>query len=173
MTIIQSTFKRITFLLVAAVIFSSAVPHHNVAINFSGDWKLNEQKSDLGEFGGRFAARKLKVNSTADSLSYERTATTQSGEEIVLKESIRFDGKESENTLFGNSKKKSTAKWADDGQSLSINSTLFFNRDGEVTEIKINETWKLADNGNSLIIESNSSSSFGENSMKLLYEKVK
>jgi hypothetical protein len=173
MTIIQSAFKKISFLLATAVIFSSAVPPGNDVVNFSGDWKLNEQKSDLGQFGGRMAARKLKVNSTTDSLSYERTATTQSGEEIVLKESISFDGKESENTLFGNSKKKSTAKWADDGQSLSINSTLFFNREGEVTEIKINETWKLADNGNSLIIESNSSSSFGENSMKLVYEKVK
>jgi hypothetical protein len=29
--------------------------------NFSGDWTLNEQKSDLGQFGTRFTPKKFKV----------------------------------------------------------------------------------------------------------------
>ena len=40
-------------------------------------------------------------------------------------------------------------------------------------EIKQKETWTLGDGGQTLTIESNSSSSFGETSMKLVYEKVK
>ncbi len=40
-------------------------------------------------------------------------------------------------------------------------------------EIKQKETWKLADGGQTLVIESNASSSFGESTMKLVYEKAK
>lgn len=159
----------------AAIVFlCSAVIPSNYAVNFSGEWKLNEQKSDLGQFGGRMAGRQLKINSQADSISYERTSTSQSGDVVTTKESLTFDGKESDAiTSGGNAKRKSSAKWSEDGQSLSINSTITLNRNGETIEIKVKETWKLTDNGNTLSIESNSSSSFGENSMKLFYDKVK
>jgi hypothetical protein len=143
-------------------------------VDFSGEWKLNETKSDLGQFNGRGAAKKIKIDAVqADSMSFERTSTNQAGEEVVRKEKLTFDGKETENASFGTSKKKSTAKWSDDGSSLVINSTILFDRNGDVTEIKQKETWKLTDNGQALSIESNSSSSFGENSMKLVYDKVK
>jgi hypothetical protein len=134
---------------------------------------LNEQKSELGEFGERFAPKKLKVDSKGDSMSCERTITSQSGEDVTSIIKLTFDGKETEGIAFGNSKRKSTAKWSDDGQSLLINSTIFFDQNGQTNEIKVNEIWKLTDNGNALAIESNSSSSFGDNSMKLVYEKVK
>jgi hypothetical protein len=143
------------------------------AVDFSGEWKLNEQKSDLGQFG-RGAARKIKVNGVqANEISFERTSTNQAGEEVVRKEKLTFDGKETESIGFGNSKRKSTAKWSDDGQAMMVNATIMLDRNGEITEIKQKETWKLADNGQTLSIESNSVSSFGENNMKLVYDKVK
>lgn len=167
-------FKSPLVLAVAVItFFCSAITPVNFAVNFTGEWKLNEQKSELGQFG-RMAAKSLKVNGQSDSISYERTSTSQAGEPVITKESLTFDGKESESTISGgNAKKKSSAKWSDDGQSLVINSTILLNRDGETMEIKVKETWKLTDNGNSLLIESNSTSSFGENSMKLVYDKVK
>ena len=166
------TLKRTAVLATAFVILCSAVPRIFTNADFSGEWKLNEGKSELGQFGGRGAARKLKISAEADALNLERTSPSPSGEEITTKEKLTFDGKESESTVFGNSKKKSTAKWSEDGQSLVINSTILFDRNGDVMEIKIKETWKLTPEGN-LSIESNSSSSFGENTMKLLYEKSK
>jgi hypothetical protein len=56
---------------------------------------------------------------------------------------------------------------------MMVNATIMLDRNGEITEIKQKETWKLADNGQTLSIESNSVSSFGENNMKLVYDKVK
>jgi hypothetical protein len=165
-------FRATVLLGTAFFILCSATSRISTNVDFSGEWKLNEGKSDLGQFGGRGAARKLKISAEADALNFERTSPSPSGEEITSKEKLTFDGKESESTVFGNSKKKSTAKWAEDGQSMVINSTILFDRNGDVMEIKIQETWKLNADG-TLSIESNSSSSFGENTMKLVYDKVK
>jgi hypothetical protein len=168
-------FRKSFFFIAAAIICicSSATIYY--AANFTGDWKLNEQKSELGQFGGRGAAKALKVvTSDANSLSLERTSTNQNGENVVRKEALTFDGKEVETAGgFGNSKRKASAKWSDDSQSIIISATTTFDRDGQTMEIKQKETWKLADNGQTLVIESNSSSSFGESTMKLVYEKVK
>lgn len=60
---------------------------------------------------------------------------------------MRFDGKESETTVFGNSKKKSLVKWSDDGQMLTISYTILFERNGQTSEIKGTETWGLTKDG--------------------------
>jgi hypothetical protein len=163
-------------LLIAAAIFTLCTSAALIlSVDFSGEWKLNEQKSDLGQFGGRGAAKTIKVSSSdAKGISIERTSTNQNGEAVVRKENLTFDGKESESAGgFGNSTRKATAKWSDDSQSMIINAVMTFDRDGEKMEIKQKETWKLGDNGQTLTIESSSSSSFGESTMKLVYEKVK
>lgn len=164
---------KTSLLLAAIVVFTSA----SVILpppNFAGEWKLNESKSEMGQFG-RAAAKKIKVESMdAQSISYDRTTTNQAGEDVVRKEKLSFDGKETESTYaggFGNAKRKASAKITDD--ALIIDATTNFDRDGQTIEIKTKETWKLSDGGNTLTIESASTSSFGENTMKLVYEKQK
>lgn len=163
------------FIISAAILCICTSATIATSVNFSGEWKLNESKSDLGQFGGRGAARSIKVTSSdANSISIERTSVNQNGENITRKESLTFDGKEAESTGgFGNSKRKASAKWADDGQSMIIDAITTFDRNGESMEIKSKETWKLSDNNETLTIDATSSSSFGENTMKLVYEKVK
>lgn len=164
-----------TFLLVAAAVFCLCTAARTFAVNFTGDWKLNEAKSELGQNGGRGAARLLRVTSSdATAIAIERTSTNQNGESNTRKEALTFDGKEAESVGgFNNAKRKASAKWSDDGQSMLINATTIFERDGQPIEIKQKEMWKLADGGQTLLIESNSSSSFGESTMKLVYEKAK
>ena len=165
-----------SIMIIAAVILTVCTSATVItSADFSGEWKLNEQKSDLGQFGGRGVAKTMKVTSSdAKGISIERTSTNQNGEAVVRKEALTFDGKESESTGgFGNSTRKATAKWSDDGQSMIINAVMTLDRNGEKMEIKQNETWKLGDGGQTLTIESNSSSSFGESTMKLVYEKGK
>ena len=165
-----------TTLVIAVAVFCICTSATIInSVNFSGEWKLNESKSELGQFGGRGAAKTIKVvSSDANGISTERISTNQNGEEVTRKESLTFDGKESESAGgFGNSTRKATAKWSDDGQSMIINAVMTFDRDGEKMEIKQKETWKLGDNGQTLTIEANSSSSFGDNNTKLVYEKVK
>jgi len=155
------------FLLLTSMVVIADKP------NFTGEWKLNEQKSDLGEFGARFAPKKLKINAQAEGMSVDRSSVNQNGEEVTYNEKITFDGKETESTVFNSSKKKSACKWSEDGQVLTVNSTILFDRNGEITEIKMTEAYKLADNGQVLSVESTSNSSFGTNTMKMHFDKAK
>jgi hypothetical protein len=170
-TAIKKNFKKSTFFVTAAA-FTAICSSYTVVdnANFSGDWTLNEQKSELGDFGARVAAKKLKVTQTADAITTDKTSSFN-GEERKTTEKITLDGKESENTVFGNSKKKSTAKWADNGQTLSVSSNTAFERNGETMEIKGTENWKLLDGGKTLSIESTSTSTRGTFTVKAMYEK--
>ena len=54
-----SSFKSFVLpALLSIMLFSSAIPSTRYVVNFTGEWKLNEQKSDLGQFGARMAAKK-------------------------------------------------------------------------------------------------------------------
>lgn len=163
--------KAVVFSAAACITIGSTSAIHAQKANFSGEWKLNEAKSTLGQFS-RMAPRKLKVDGQKDSLSVQRFATSPDGNEVAYNEKLSFDGKETESTVFGNSKKKSIAKWADDGQSLTINSTLVFERDGQSFEVKVTEIWKLMESGKVLSLESTSTSQMGTNTTNLLFDKA-
>jgi hypothetical protein len=114
----------------------------------------------------------LKLDGQADNLAVQRFATSPDGSDITSNEKLTYDGKETESTVFGNTKKKSTAKWSDDGQTLNVNSTIVFERDGQSFEVKVTEAWKLVEAGKVLSVESTSTSQMGTNTMKLLYDKA-
>lgn len=174
---LYQTLRRKSTIVVAIAVFCICTSATIVnSVNFSGEWKLNESKSELGQ-GGFGAARTIKIaSSDANGISIERISTNRDGEQVSRTEKLTFDGKEVESQNqggFGNSTRKASAKWSDDGQSMIINAVSTFDRNGEKMEIKQKETWKLGDGGQTLTIESSSSSSFGERTMKLVYDKVK
>jgi len=176
MNMYQSLRKKVTsktslLMAAAAVVVLSSATVLNAPPNFSGEWKLNESKSEMGQFGR--AAKKIKVESVdAQGISYERTSTNQAGEEVVRKEKLTFDGKEVESTGgFGNAKTKSKATITDD--AMTINAVSVFDRDGQSMEVKRKEIWKLSDSGNVLTIEASSSFGDNNNTSKLVYDKAK
>jgi hypothetical protein len=143
--------------------------------NFAGNWTLNESKSELGEFGGRFAARKIKVDQKGDAITIAKTSPGfNGGEDVTRTETLTFDGKATESTNtggFGNSKRKATLKWTPDERSFSIEySTSFEGNDGPI-EIKGVETWTLSADGKTLTSVTNSSSPQGEFTVKAAYDK--
>jgi hypothetical protein len=160
--------KQLLVLLLAPALLSSFIAFTEKA-NFSGEWKLNEGKSELGEFGGRFAARTIKVEQKEEAITISKTAPSFNGGDNTTTETLSFDGKESETTVFGNSKKKSTLKWSDDSQSFIISYSIAFERNGETSEFKGIETWSLKDGALSLVTVS--SSPRGENTTKAIYNK--
>ena len=100
-----------------------------------------------------------------------KTAPGFNGDDVTLSETLPFDGKEVESTVFGTSKRKASAKWSDDGQTLTITYNLMLDFNGQTTEIKGTESWTLADGGKTLVSQNNSSSSFGDIQAKGVYEK--
>ena len=164
--------KKISFLVAGAFVclLSAAAIIH--AVNLSGEWNLNKEKSVFGEFGENIAPKKITINSAENSITIERLTPNFEGGEYTTKEVLTFDGKESETVLFASNKKKSTAKWSPDGQSLLVSAIMNIDIQGQMTEIKVEEVWKLTPEGQ-LSLQSTSNSSFGTLEMKLVYDKKK
>jgi len=139
--------------------------------DFKGDWTFNEGKSKLGEGRFRMAPQKLKVTSEGESITIERTNNTPNGETATSSEKLTFDGKAAESTVFGSAKKSSVAAWTANGEELTINSTLNFERDGQSFEVKTTEVWKLLDGGKTLSIDYTSVSQRGTNNQTFVYDK--
>jgi hypothetical protein len=135
--------------------------------DFSGSWVMNESKSDQGGGGGmRFGGGNFTAKQEANLLTVDRTRTNQDGETMTITSKYTLDGKESVNsTGFGDS--KSTAKWSDDGKSLTIVTISSFN--GE--ERKSTEVWTLTDAKTITIISTRPGRDGGETKTTRVYDK--
>ena len=160
--------KSLSFLIAPAFLFAFTSTLYKS--NFSGEWKLNESKSELGEFS-RFAVRAIKADQKEESITITSTSPSFNGEEMTYSETLSYDGKETETSVYGNSKRKSTGKWSADGKSLTINYTLFLDFNGQTTEIKGTELWTLSEDGKNLTAQINSTSPQGDFSWKAVYDK--
>jgi hypothetical protein len=162
--------KNFTTLLIAPVLLLSITSNKNV--DFSGEWKLNESKSEMGQYPP-IVPLKIKAEQKTDALTIIKTSTgLDGGGEAIATETLSFDGKLVETTTApGNTKRKASAKWSADGQTLTITYTLMLDFNGETTEIKGTETWALSSDGKTLTTTNSSTSSFGENAYKGVYEK--
>jgi hypothetical protein len=139
--------------------------------NFSGTWSLNEGKSDLGQ-RARFATKTIKIEQKDDAIAITRTSPSfNGGDDVTTTETLGFDGKEVQTTGFANSTRKSTLKWAEDGQSFTVTSNTTMERNGQSFEFSAKETWSLADGGKSLSVVTVSSSQRGEATTKAMYDK--
>ncbi len=161
--------KKLLGLLIAPVLFLSFTTLPDRA-NFSGEWKLDEAKSDLGQFAN-YAPRTIKVEQTDDSITISKTAPGFNGDDVTTAETLSYDGKETKSTIFGTSTRTASAKWSDDEQTLTITYDLMLDFNGQTTEVKGTEVWALADDGKTLVSQNNSSSSFGDIEAKGIYEK--
>ncbi|MGB3005781.1 MAG: hypothetical protein WBC06_04705 [Chitinophagaceae bacterium] len=157
-------------LLAFAMTVCSSLSVNAQRASFSGEWKLDESKSELGQFGGR-AALSIKADQKDDAIAVTRTTPGfNGGDPITTTVTLTYDGKVAESEGFGGAKRKSTAKWSEDGITLTISSNMVFERDGQSFEIKSTENWTLTKDG-WLSIVTNSSSPRGESTIKAVYTK--
>ena len=164
----KSILKKLPAILIAAAFLFSFTTVADKT-NFSGSWKLNEGKSELGEFA-RFVTRKIKVEQKEDAITISKTSPSFNGDEVTTNETLTYDGKTSETTVFGNSKKKSTAKWSDDGKTLTVSYSIAFERNGQTFDITGTETWSMTDEGK-LSLLNVSTSQQGERKTTAIYDK--
>lgn len=147
--------------------------------SFSGDWKLNESKSEfIGEFplcifggGDRMRSKIMKIAGHADFITVDVASSSVDGGLVIRQEKLTFDGKESERTFVGSPREKSTAGWSDDGQTMTISSVRSFDVNAENADFKVTEIWKLINDGKSISVQVSSNSDSGNNIMKLVYDK--
>ena len=167
-TIISRSFVATAF--TATVAIFSSFSAHAQKTSFAGEWKLNEAKSELGEFGGR-VARIIKAEQKDSSITVSKTTPGfNGGDPMVNTVTLTYDGKVVETEGFGGSKRKSTAKWSADGKTLTMTSNMSFERDGQTMEFKSTENWTLTADG-MLSVATTSTSPRGDMSTKAVYTK--
>lgn len=168
---LTSTLKRtLPLLMISVWLFSFSTPKIYQA-NFSGTWTLNEGKSELGQFGARGAASKIVVDQKTDDVTVIRNSIGFQGEALSTTETLTADGKSSETTFFGSAKKKSTMKWAADGQSFTVTFSISMDRGGQPFDLTGTETWWLGSDGKTLTLQNALTTPQGDISMKALYDK--
>lgn len=159
-----SNFMQLLSLTVVLALVAPVMIHAQAGkVNFSGTWALNTGGSTLPQGSGvqRMGGSNFTVTQEANLLT--RTRTGQDGTTRVTKYTL--DGKESVNT-FGGGESKSTAKWSDDGKTLTIFTRLTF--DGN--ERSSTEVWSLKD-ATTLSIVSTRQGQDGEVKTTMVYDK--
>lgn len=133
------------------------------APNFSGNWKLNIDKSDLGPMPPPTSLT-VKVDHADPNLKYavSQTGGPQGDQEYELK--YTTDGKECTNTV-GPMEAKSVATWA--GDDLAINTKMELNG----MQIGIKAKWLLSADGSTLTQTSHVTTPQGEFDVKQVFEK--
>jgi hypothetical protein len=149
------------FLFFAAILVVVTV---SAQVDFSGSWKLNNSKSKLGEQFS-LAPKEIILVQKGNDLSVERHAEWQ-GQEYTTNDKFTLDGKESINLGMMDTQKKSVAVWTADKKSLKITSKIPMQDGGEVS---ITEVYKM--DGGNMVIEMNSTSSWGDMSENQVYDK--
>ena len=81
-----------------------------------------------------------------------------------------MDGKENVNESENRSS-TTIVTWSEDAKSLTLTSDLVMSREGETFKVKRTEIWTMSEDKKILTIKSTSSSSRGDRSVTLVYDK--
>jgi len=139
-------------------------------VDFSGDWKLNAEKSIVGEgFGQRMGGGNIVATHEANLLTVVRTRTNQNGETVTTTSKYSLDGKESINTST-RGESKSIASWSADGKALTIETSRTFDMNGESRTMKSSEVWTLTD-AKTLSVQTSFTTPDGELKSTRVYDK--
>ena len=130
--------------------------------NFSGDWKLNVDKSEFGPMPPP-TSMTMKIDHDDPNM---KVATAVSGPQGDMSVDAKYttDGKESINSM-GPMEAKSTMNW--DGDDLAVTTKL----DAGGTEIAIKGKWTLSTDGKTLTQATHLTSPQGEVDLKYVFEK--
>ena len=134
------------------------------AIDFSGNWKLNKEKSKLNEQFS-MAPKDMIATQSGNDFNLEKHANFQ-GNDYTIKDKLTLDGKECINPAWQDTQKKSVAEWSEDKLSLKVTTKFPMGDNGEMTIVEIYKMDK-----DNLVIESSASSSFGDVAETMVFDK--
>jgi hypothetical protein len=152
--------KNFVFIIAFAFLSSTAFGQK---VNFSGDWTLNDDKSELGyEFS--LAPKAMTLEHTKKT--FDMTSTSEwDGQEMETKNHYTLDGEVCENPGFEGTVTKSTAAFDKKAKTLTIIT------DGEVQGMGYTLTQVYSMNEGNLIVESEAASDMGEMVETFVFDK--
>lgn len=132
--------------------------------NFSGNWKMNAQKSNFGPLSANAPAQIVRdIQHTDPKLHFK---TVQSGNQVEVTTEMDYttDGKPALNTLRG-TEIRGNAKWV--GDALLIETK----RTSQGVEVSQSDQWTMEDGGKFLKVESSITSPKGSFQFVVVFEK--
>jgi len=147
--------KRFSVIAVCGIVF---LAHAQAAANFTGAWKLNLSKSELGPVPQpEIMTRSVNHNDPSLQIS---TYTKGSAGEATSELKYTTDGKPAENKGS-----KGSAKW--EGDKLVVDSVRDFNGN----EVKSHDIWTLSPGGKTLTVNSHVTAPAGVFDITWVFDK--
>ena len=135
---------KIGFIIFIFTILISNAIFADELVDFTGEWTFNKSKSEFGEGGDRFVPVKIKITQNENLMMMERTYQREYDDDFVDTLKFTLDGEENQ-SKFWRSPRIITANWAENGQSLTIETKITFTRDGRQSEMFSTDVWQLKD----------------------------
>ena len=158
------------FILFVLLIITSYFPAIGQKADFSGEWKLNKEKTVLPD--NQIFLSGVSVKLKSDSLLTTRVYENTNGQEYPFEENLSLDGKECKIVIY-DMPRTTRASRSNTDRSLRIESTTtFYGNNGE-ENMTSKETWKVDNEGNTLSIDFINKISGNETTGTNYYNKVK
>ena len=164
----MKTKATFLFLILFAITFSFSALGQRA--NFSGEWKLNKEKTVLAD--NQLFLSRVTIQLKSDSLLSTRVYENANGEEYPFEENLSLDGKECKIVIFDMPRTTKASRSDTDG-SLIIESTTTFNGNNGEENLTAKETWKVDDEGETLTIGFTNKMSGSETVGTNYYNKIK
>ena len=129
--------------------------------DFSGSWKIVMDKSDFGPLPPPEKLEQVVDHKESDV----KVALTQVGQQGEVKVEFNYSTEHETENKFRNALMKSNAKW--DGDKLVVVSKMEL----QGNEIVLQDTWSLADEGKTLVLDRKFASPQGEIEMKHVFTR--
>jgi hypothetical protein len=162
--------SKSTLTLISLLLFLTSICAFSQKTDFSGEWKINKEKSLLGD--SQLFLSRIKIQLKADSLLTTRVYENMNGEEYPFDENLSFEGKEGKIVIF-EMPRKSTVTRSDNNTTILINSATTFNGSNGQEDMIAKETWKVQNEGQVLALEFSNTMSGNETKGTYFYDKVK
>jgi hypothetical protein len=150
--------------------FLSSLTIYAQKTDFSGEWKLNKEKTVLAD--NQLFLSSVTIQQKSDSLLTKRVYENGNGEEYPFNENLSLDGKDCKIVIF-DMPRTSTATISDADKSLIISSTTTFSGNSGPEDMIAKETWKVDNEGQLLTLVFSNKMSGNETTGTYFYNKVK
>ena len=137
--------------------------------DFSGEWKLNKEKSDLKD--AQLFLSKIKIELKSDSLITTRTYENGNGDEYPFDEKLSLDGKDCKIVIFEMPRTSKATRSEADG-TIAIASVTTLNNGNGHEDMTSEENWKVENEGKVLTLVFKNKMSGNEFEGTYHYDKV-
>lgn len=138
--------------------------------DFSGEWKLNKEKSVIAD--NQLFLFSIIIKLKPDSMLTTRVYENGNGEQYPFDENLSLDGKECKVVIY-DMPRTSTATRTDTSGSIMIASTTTFNGNNGEEDMTAKETWKFDNEGQMLTLEFTNKMADNETTGTYFYDRTK